>query len=72
LQHEGSLACFVFTFASVSITLAIMSSLTLPLILIGGFIAALVATLLEAISPYGSDNLTVPIVVAIVLFWLGL
>jgi dolichol kinase len=49
-----------------------MSSLTLPLILIGGLIAALVATLLEAISPYGTDNLTVPIVVAIVLFWLGL
>jgi dolichol kinase len=48
------------------------STLTLPLILIGGLIAALVATLLEAISPSGTDNLTVPIVVAIVLFWLGL
>jgi dolichol kinase len=42
------------------------------LILIGDFIAAHVATLLKAISPYSSDNLTVPIVVAIVLFWLGL
>lgn len=69
---EGSLACLIFTFAAVSITLAIMSSLPLPLILTGGLIAALVATLLEAISPSGSDNLTVPIVVAIVLFWLGL
>jgi phytol kinase len=69
---EGSLAGFVFTFAAVSITLAILSSLTLPLILIGGLIAAIVATLLEAVSPYGSDNLTVPIAVAIVLFWLGL
>lgn len=69
---EGSAACFVFTFAAVCVTLAIMSSLILPLILIGGFIAAVIATLLEAISPYGSDNLTVPIVVAILLFWLGL
>lgn len=69
---EGSLAGFVFTFAAVSITLAIMSPLTLPLILIGGLIAAIVATLLEAISPSGSDNLTVPIAVAIVVFWFGL
>ena len=69
---EGSLACLVFTFAAVAITLTIMSSLTAPLILIGALIAALVATLLEAISPHGTDNLTVPIVVAIVLFWLGL
>jgi phytol kinase len=69
---EGSLAGLGFTFAAVSITLAIMSSLTLPLILIGGLIAAIVATLLEAISPSGSDNLMVPIAVAIVLFWLGL
>jgi phytol kinase len=69
---EGSLAGFVFTFAAVSITLAITSSLTVPLILLGGLIAAIVGTLLEAISPFGSDNLTVPIAVAIVLFWLGL
>ena len=69
---EGSLAGFVFTFVAVTITLAILSPLTLPLILIGGLIAAIVGTLLEAVSPYGSDNLTVPIVVAILLFWLGL
>ncbi len=69
---EGSLACFIFTFIAVIITLAIMSSLTLSLILLGGLIAAIVATLLEAISPQGSDNLTVPIAVAIVIFWLGL
>ncbi|GAC1566970.1 MAG: phosphatidate cytidylyltransferase [Ktedonobacteraceae bacterium] len=69
---EGSLAGFVFTFAAVSITLAIMSTSALPLILLGGLIAAIVGTLLEAISPFGSDNLTVPIGVAVVLFWLGL
>ncbi|TMD57953.1 MAG: hypothetical protein E6I93_01740 [Chloroflexi bacterium] len=69
---EGSLACFVFTFVAVAITLAIVSSLSLPLILLGGLFAAIVGTLLEAISPWGSDNLTVPIGVAIVLFWFGL
>jgi len=69
---EGSLACFSFTFVAVAITLAIVSSLSLPLILLGGLFAAIVGTLLEAISPWGSDNLTVPIGVAIVLFWFGL
>lgn len=69
---EGSLAGFVFTFAAVAITLAILSPLSLALILSGALVAAIVGTLLEAISPRGTDNLTVPIGVAIVLFWLGL
>ncbi len=68
---EGSLAGFVFTFIAVAITLGILSPLSLPLILIAALIAAVVGTLLEAISPRGTDNLTVPIVLAIVLFWLG-
>ena len=69
---EGSLAGFVFTFAAVAITLAIMTPLSTQLILLGGLIAAIVGTLFEAVSPYGTDNLTVPILVSIVLFWLGL
>jgi phytol kinase len=68
---EGSLACFVFTFIAVAITLAILSSLSLPLILLAALIAALVGTFLEAVSPSGVDNLTVPIGVSIALFWLG-
>jgi phytol kinase len=68
---EGSLAGFVFSFVAVAITLAILSSLSLPIILLAAFIMALVATLLEAISPWGTDNLTVPIGVSILLFWLG-
>jgi hypothetical protein len=47
------------------------STLTLALILIGGLIAALVATLGDSIPPYGTDNVTVLVVVAMVLFWLG-
>ena len=69
---EGSLAGFVFTFVAVLITLLILSPLSFPLVLIGALIAAIVGTLLEAISPGGTDNLTVPIGVALVLFWLGL
>jgi len=49
-----------------------MSSLTLPLILIGGLIAVLAATVLKDISPFGTDNFTAPIVVAMALFWPGL
>ena len=69
---EGSLAGFVFTFVSVLITLLILSPLSFPVVLIGALIAAIVGTLLEAVSPGGTDNLTVPIGVALVLFWLGL
>lgn len=69
---EGSMAGFLFTFVAVTITLFILSPLSFPLILIGGLIAAIIGTLLEAISPKGTDNLTVPIGIAIVLFLLGL
>ncbi len=69
---EGSLAGFVFTFVAVAITLLILSPLSFPLVLVGALLAAIVGTLLEAVSPGGTDNLTVPIGVAIVLFWLGL
>lgn len=69
---EGSLAGFVVTFVAVSITLRIMTTEDLALVLLSGLIAAVAGTILEAVSPRGSDNLTVPIGVAIVLFWLGL
>jgi phytol kinase len=69
---EGSIAGFLFTFVAVTLTLSILSPLSFPLILIGGLIAAIVGTLLEAFSPWGTDNLTVPIGIAIVLFFLGL
>ncbi len=68
---EGSLAGFVFTFIAVAITLAILSKLGPPLILLAALIMALLATLLEAISPWGTDNLTVPLGVSLLLFWLG-
>ena len=69
---EGSLACFIATFIAVAITLVIMSPRSLPLLLISAAIAAVAATILEAYSPAGIDNLTVPIGVTIILFFLGL
>ena len=69
---EGSIAGFFFTLVAVAITLYILSPLSLPLIIVGAVISAIVATLLEAVSPSGTDNLTVPIVVTFVLFFLGL
>ncbi len=69
---EGSIACFVATFIAVAITLAILSPRSLSLLLISALAAAIVATLLEAYSPAGTDNVTVPIGVALALLFLGL
>ncbi len=62
---EGSIACFVATYIAVAVTLTILSPRSLQLLLISALAAAILATLLEAISPAGTDNLTVPIGVAI-------
>ena len=67
---EGSLAGGLATFIAVAITLRILSPLSLPIILLGAFIAALIEVLVEAVSPWGLDNLTVPISVSLVLFLL--
>lgn len=72
LSIEGSIAGFVFTFAAVAITLHIMTPISLSLAFIGALAAAIVATALEAISPAGTDNLSVPIGVALLLFLLGI
>jgi len=69
---EGSIAGFLFTLGAVAITLSILSPLSLPLILVGALIAASIGTLLEAVSPWGTDNLTVPIGVTLALFIFGL
>lgn len=67
---EGSLAGGLATFIAVAITLRILSPLSPPAILLGAAIAALVEMLVEAISPWGLDNLAVPIGVALFLFLL--
>jgi phytol kinase len=67
---EGSLANFVFTFVGVGITWWVMSPpgiTSTGKLLYGALISAVVATPLEALSPWGSDNLIVPIGVSWVL-----
>ncbi len=67
---EGSLAMFVFSFVAVALTFLIFyAPLTTSLIV--GIVVALVTTMVEAFSPWGLDNLTVPIASAIVLMLLG-
>ena len=67
---EGSLAMLVFSFVAVTLTFLIFyAPLTTSLIV--GIIVALVTTMVEAFSPWGLDNLTVPIASAILLMLLG-
>jgi dolichol kinase len=70
---EGSLANFVATIISVLFFWYIMSppTLTTSNYFTGALISASVSTFFEAISPMGSDNLTVPIGVAFILSLLG-
>ncbi|PLS68416.1 MAG: phosphatidate cytidylyltransferase [Cyanobacteria bacterium M5B4] len=57
---EGSMAMVIVCFIVTIAVLAISEGLTLTLLPIG-LTVAIVATILEAISPSGSDNLSVPI-----------
>jgi phytol kinase len=86
----GSFALLVFGFAAAMVTmlyfnsivpliqpsLALPVALTLPIMLETALIAAVVAMILEAITPFGIDNLTVPLlttlVVLIIMLQLGL
>ncbi|MBI5032680.1 MAG: phosphatidate cytidylyltransferase [Chloroflexi bacterium] len=66
---EGSLVMFVLSFVATFIALVVFAqppvvSLALSLVV------ALVATIVEAFSPFGIDNLTVPLTSALVLFLL--
>ncbi|RIA93699.1 phosphatidate cytidylyltransferase [Glomus cerebriforme] len=70
---EGSLANFVVTMVAVPFFWYILSPPTLATrdYFTGALISASVSTCLEAISPMGSDNLTVPLGVAFTLSRLG-
>lgn len=56
---EGSAAMFIFSFLSAAITLAIFGT-PLDAAILLGVVLALFATVVEAISPAGLDNLLVP------------
>ncbi|PMB74477.1 hypothetical protein C0195_02530 [Candidatus Bathyarchaeota archaeon] len=71
---EGSVAMFVFSFLSLAVSLIFFSMLypfsLLDKILVAAMVA-LVATVVEGISPMGFDNLTVPAVSVLTFVLLG-
>ena len=63
---EGSIAMFVLSLIATNLVLVLFGQ-PVDSSVLAAFLTASVATLLEALSPWGLDNLTVPIVSAFVL-----
>lgn len=66
---EGSAAVFLFSLATVALTLIILGPMNAVQALGIGALVAAAATIVELVSPWGLDNLTVPAASALVL-WL--
>lgn len=58
---EGTMAMFVFSWAAVILVCLVTTQDTAGVILLRGLILAACASVIEAISPWGTDNLTVPL-----------
>ena len=65
---EGTLALFLVASASIACVLIFIAGLDLHQALAFSLISGTIAASVETASPYGSDNLTVPIVTAATLF----
>jgi phytol kinase len=67
---EGSATMFVFSFVATFLALVVFAQ---PIVtsLVLALVVAIVATIVEAFSPFGIDNLTVPLTSAIVLILLN-
>lgn len=68
---EGSAAMFALSTTTSSLVLATLGGLPLPTAIGWSAVAASAATIAEAISPRGTDNLSVPLVAAATLVWLA-
>lgn len=68
---EGSVSMFLFAFIATFLALWIFAPLSLGLGLFYALIVALLATLVEAITPWHLDNLTVPLVSVVTLYLLA-
>jgi phytol kinase len=66
----GSLAFFSWALLSVTMALRFVGRYSPPVALLHGALAGLVGMVVEALSPKGTDNLTVPIVAAGLLYLL--
>lgn len=65
---EGSAAMFLFSALAVVLVLSMISPMPMAAILVRAAVVGLAGTVIEALSPWGTDNLTVPILCA--LFYL--
>ncbi|MBC7249399.1 MAG: phosphatidate cytidylyltransferase [Anaerolineae bacterium] len=68
---EGSLSMFLFSWLSTFLALFLFPPLGFLTSLLHGLVVALVATLVEAFSPWHIDNLTVPLSSALLLLLLS-
>jgi phytol kinase len=67
---EGSLAMFLFSWLSTFLALLLLPSLGWQTSLLYSLAVAVFATLVEALSPWHIDNLTVPLLSAALLYWM--
>jgi len=58
---EGSLACFLFSFSGIFFGLALVEKIPLSPLVLASLSAAGAVTIIEAVSPRHTDNLTVPL-----------
>ncbi len=68
---EGSLAMFFFSWLSTFLALLLLSPLDWQANLLDSLAVAAFATLVEALSPWHMDNLTVPLLSAVLLYLMG-
>jgi len=68
---EGSVSMFLFAFMATFLVLWLFPPLSLGLSLLYALVVALLATLVEAVTPWHLDNLTVPLVSVLVLYLLA-
>ncbi|GAB6089415.1 DUF92 domain-containing protein [Spirochaeta dissipatitropha] len=61
----GSLAVFAGSFVVALLTLTVSSSLTLFMLLLYSVILALLTSLIEGSTPYGLDNISIPLIVSL-------
>ena len=68
---EGSISMFLFAFTATFLVLWLFPPLGLGVSLLYALIVSVVTTLVEAVTPWHLDNLTVPLVSAVTLYLLA-
>jgi dolichol kinase len=68
---EGSISMFLFAFTATFLVLWLFPPLGLGISLLYALIVSVITTLVEAVTPWHLDNLTVPLVSAVTLYLLA-